>query len=288
MNTNPTFHNTEHAKEFNLEHAKAGAPYSQQSGRPARITAWDRKCGNGFSLAGLCSQLDGHTENPETWMPNGIAASFPYQNLVMLPLGFVGDKPVHVGDVLLDPKAVYQGGSWDTDGTFCVGPTMNESHFAGCVWPSEVPEIPKVRMPNEQVRGMIAKAMSVEEIMNAGLAYALTNQLDVIVEYMHTCGITIHATEPDFYVSWQRGMPAISLNHPTDTRHQWFPVFRDANSTCSKSSHLSHVSTERLRSALDIMRSSGQGTFNFQSFFDAEVTQPQILDEIEDRDDIPF
>jgi hypothetical protein len=96
----------EHTKPFNAEHAKAGAPYCQCNGLPARIGIWDGKDqGEDIKLIGALTEGNGY-EYAATWDSTGWAMTHNSDSsLVMLPLGYCEGKPVFVGDKLEDTRA---------------------------------------------------------------------------------------------------------------------------------------------------------------------------------------
>lgn len=91
----------EFTKPFNIEHAKAGAPYCCSGGSEATILKWD--CNHQhYPLIGAICENGSHY--PESWTASGMQASDeeverrPWRDLVMLPLGMIDGKPVFVGD----------------------------------------------------------------------------------------------------------------------------------------------------------------------------------------------
>ena len=93
----------EHFKEFNVEHAQAGAPYCQRNGLEARVRIWD---GNHkvYPLMGAKTCASG-TEIPSSWSIEGKfhnSEMMHVDDLVMLPLGYCQEKPVFVGDELIN------------------------------------------------------------------------------------------------------------------------------------------------------------------------------------------
>ena len=83
-----------HLRPFNIEHAKAGAPYCTIRGHEATISKWDGRQVNrplvGFS---------GPKDEAITWAVSG-EGPYPADQLVMLPLGFIDDRPVFTDDEL--------------------------------------------------------------------------------------------------------------------------------------------------------------------------------------------
>lgn len=91
-------------KPFNLEHAKAGAPYACRDGDAATVMKWD---GRGSQpIVGFY----GETDLATTWHTNGrfyiTGRDESAHDLVMTPLGYIDGKPVFVGDELLNAFGV--------------------------------------------------------------------------------------------------------------------------------------------------------------------------------------
>ena len=121
----------EHTKPFDLNFAKAGAPYAQRRGLPARVIIYDRKCTSGFILIALLTCGDG-IENIEALNSDG-RLSHTHElpgDLVMLPLGYCEGKPVFVGDSLQNYDKTIN----------TVKPC--EHIFDGFKWPSTKPNLP--------------------------------------------------------------------------------------------------------------------------------------------------
>jgi hypothetical protein len=84
----------EFTKPFDLEHAKAGAPYCCRNGDAVEIVKWNSKCEQ--PIVGLF----GTPEILQRWSENGQwgeSVAGP-GDLVMLSLGIIEGKPVFVGD----------------------------------------------------------------------------------------------------------------------------------------------------------------------------------------------
>ena len=123
----------EHYKEFNLEHAKAGAPYAQRNGLAARIGIWDRHHDD-YKLVGVYTSSNG-TEIATSWSDTGdyLAAETGNANdLVMLPLGYCESRPVFVGDEIMT----------SIGGKFIVDSNTPDRSFTRCTWPRKEPVIP--------------------------------------------------------------------------------------------------------------------------------------------------
>ena len=128
-------HNTEHTKPFNLEHAKAGAPYCQRNGLPARIGIWDGK-GEDVKLIGALTENNGY-EYAAVWDTTG--RTLTHNNsatLIMLPLGMCEGKPVFVGDELEN--------TLPNSSTFIASAGMNvtRDNFR---WPRKAPRVPVLK-----------------------------------------------------------------------------------------------------------------------------------------------
>lgn len=123
-----------HTKPFNLEHARAGAPFSCEHGHPIQILAWDRKHPT-HPIVGM--ETDGEQELV-AFRVDGTAdhgVGFITSRLVMLPLGYIDGKPVFVGDEI-EMKCLAGAGSewkhvkaqpgwagtWNDDGTLARWP----------------------------------------------------------------------------------------------------------------------------------------------------------------------
>lgn len=138
----------EHTKPFNLEHAKAGAPYCQRNGLAARIGIWDAEHTD-YPLIG--SRMDSEGCNSEaSWTSSGayiLAAINEHDySLAMLPLGYCQEKPVFVGDELQ-----VLPGSHATVGHHVAEP--NNRSFLHYCWPRTVPVMPKSKGFHEGVVG---------------------------------------------------------------------------------------------------------------------------------------
>jgi hypothetical protein len=120
----------EHTKEFNVQHAKAGAPYAQRNGLAARIGIWNSNHPNGTMLVGT-QTIQGY-EHSCSWEANGNNPNGTKSNdLVMLPLGYCEDKPVFVGDELEQING---------DLGWAVGAAFN--NFTNLRWKRTTPVIP--------------------------------------------------------------------------------------------------------------------------------------------------
>lgn len=122
----------EFSRPFNLEHAKAGAPYCCRDGEDATILKWDCRDPN-FPLVGIFGDSDDATEWSAAGQYN--CQLNPEYDLVMLPLGFIDGKPIFVGDEL-----VYISSGRTT----FVEP--GDKNFSHCRWPALTPAYPVTLM----------------------------------------------------------------------------------------------------------------------------------------------
>jgi hypothetical protein len=151
----------EHTRPFNLEHAKAGAPYCCRDGREATVFKWDCRHDE-KRLAGIAGPLDviaawhasgrfGDQENETTY------------DLVMTPLGMVDGKPVFVGDELILDGAKVRA---------C--PCNTSPEIECCTWPAPAPVYPETRMSYDEIWEEIRKAVPCQfsiGVSNAGAPY---------------------------------------------------------------------------------------------------------------------
>lgn len=129
----------EHTKEFNAEHAKAGAPYCQRNGLSARIGIWDSNNEN-FPLVGVRTTTPGYHDSTCSWSEcGGVWSSDQNESdLVMLPLGYCEGKPVFVGEELVYINSV-------------IGSIVMDAgcrHFADFKWPRMAPVMPNILIEN--------------------------------------------------------------------------------------------------------------------------------------------
>ena len=128
----------EFSRPFNLEHAKAGAPYGCRNGVEATILKFDRR--DEFAVLGMY----GNADQAISWMPNGQhARNSPEGNrdLVMLPLGFIDGKPVWVGDEVVSGQAPYGDAV-----TIAATHDMEFGDGCGWRWPAPAPVYPETLM----------------------------------------------------------------------------------------------------------------------------------------------
>lgn len=133
-----------HSRPFDLDAAKAGAPYCGKEGQHVEILKWD--CNHPrYPLIGIICENGFHY--PESWTADGTQASDeeierrPFRDLVMLPLGFIDGKPVFVGDEFLWPVSIELRKA---------SPDMAGGDWSRCSWPAPPKVYPETRMkPSE-------------------------------------------------------------------------------------------------------------------------------------------
>lgn len=125
----------EHYRPFNIEQAKAGAPYGCINGQEATILKWDARFPN-RPLLGIYSRQDcaiGWSNTGESALALNSGT-----DLIMLPLGMCEGKPVFYGDELNN----VQGKKFTAK--------IETSLYENCTWPRAEPEYPKTRMTAEE------------------------------------------------------------------------------------------------------------------------------------------
>ena len=155
--------NPEYTKPFDLEHAKAGAPYGCADGSIADILKYTDR-----NIFGTIAADDGN-EFAASWAPDGMKTSGLLgvdKILVMLPLGFIDGKPVWVGDEFI--------GHADTP---CVAKAGLSSNFAGSRWPAPAPVYPFTRMSSPELTEVfdanLMLIVALENVANAALRHAI-------------------------------------------------------------------------------------------------------------------
>lgn len=122
----------EFSKPFNLEHARAGAPFCGIDGEAVRILIWDRK----HPTHPIIAIEERGEQEAIAFRADGKAANHPSLGivfeLVMLPLGFIDGKPVFVGD-----KFTHRDGEEVT-----AAPMDIKLGFDGAHWPVPAKEYP--------------------------------------------------------------------------------------------------------------------------------------------------
>jgi len=129
-----------HSRPFSMVDAQAGAPYCCINGVTATIIKWDCRR-DGYPLLGVTAEED----TPCVWSIDGIGA-YAVDQLVMLPLGMIGGKPVFTGDML-----VYARKSTE----FAAMAQHRQSDFdagMGCKWPAPAKVYPQTLMTGDELR----------------------------------------------------------------------------------------------------------------------------------------
>lgn len=127
-----------HTKPFNIEHAKDGAPVGARNGY---VTVEILKYGKDRIFGTMTTDK----EESACWSHDGLYGITNVEtvlDLVMLPLGYCEDKPVFVGDVLLDPRM-----KGDEGFTICAG---DYGGLHNCKWPKPKAKYPETRMNANQ------------------------------------------------------------------------------------------------------------------------------------------
>lgn len=152
-----------HTRPFNLEHARAGAPFCRADGTEYEIIKWDRK--HTQQLVGISKQ----DAAIHTFRVDGTeSGNRPECALVMTPLGFIDGKPYF----------------WDTemehvDGTKVAGHVVayhsadgNHDQYR---WPAPAPVYPETRMTLHDLQTIMGFSASydMKAIANAALRHAI-------------------------------------------------------------------------------------------------------------------
>ena len=126
----------EDTRPFDLNSAKAGAPYAQRNGLAARIGIWDGK--SEYPLFGVKSCVN-EIEVESSWTNDGYfnKTDPPYEDdLVMLPLGYCEGKPVFIGDELVSYNKK----------SFLAFPIHRHRLFEDYTWPRTAPVMPNMNV----------------------------------------------------------------------------------------------------------------------------------------------
>lgn len=136
----------EHYKPFNIEQAKAGAPFGCKNGAKPTVSLWRHDAmigyveGDGYACA-------------MAWDNNGDAKRDEWGrdfDLVMLPLGMCEGKPVFVGDKL---HSLHDGEIYEAQ----IG-WYREMDASIWQWPRPEPEYPKTRFTENERREKLVSA----------------------------------------------------------------------------------------------------------------------------------
>lgn len=157
-----------HSRPFDLEAARAGAPYSQSDGDAAEILKWDMK--GKYPLMGCGVRRNASDEVAVRWYANGtVEIGFDSEfNLVMLPLGLIDGKPAFVGDTV---QSKY--------GDECIASIEMEFDSGHWRWPAPAKMYPETKMCFEQMceagsMSLIStNAIGIRQLANAVLRHAI-------------------------------------------------------------------------------------------------------------------
>jgi len=156
----------EFSRPFNLEHAKAGAPFSGERGEAVQVIKWDRKHPTHPIIA---IEVDGDQEAAAFRIDGTTDHGHPavVQRLVMLPLGFIDGKPIFVGDELV---CISSGRI-----TFVEPDDKNFSH---CRWPAPTPTYPETQIGEDDLHLAFVScgpenATDLKAVANAALRHAI-------------------------------------------------------------------------------------------------------------------
>lgn len=156
----------EFSRPFNLEHARAGAPFGCRDGRVATILKWDGRR-PGEPLIGY----QGEDDIPASWAVDG-AYSREHEShldLLSLPLGMLDGKPVFTGDAIEDDGPA----GWVLGVAY-----VHNRNFTNCRWPALVKAYPETLMADAQLEcaagtGMWVHSSKLRDIANAALRHAV-------------------------------------------------------------------------------------------------------------------
>lgn len=119
-------------RPFNMEHAKAGAPYACRDGREATVLKWEGR-NKRYPLIGVF----GANDSPTIWTGKGMfdAANIDTNlDLVMTPLGHIDGRPVFMGDSVISEEGKL---------VEVVNPGF--PRWDKCRWPKQYPETTMTR-----------------------------------------------------------------------------------------------------------------------------------------------
>jgi len=156
----------EHTKPFDLEAAKAGAPYCCRDGQPATILKWDGRHA-GYPLIGIYGEEDATMD----WATDGRYGNSArnHLDLVMTPLGMCEGKPVWWGDWIVDGQ-----------GQEFTAPAINPGlDWSCCRWPNHAPQYPQTRMTDDEMLRIVhsiragSSSLTRGALANAAIARAI-------------------------------------------------------------------------------------------------------------------
>lgn len=154
----------EHTRPFNLEHARAGAPFSIANGEEVEVLKWDRK------HAQCIVTVSRQDAAIRSYCADGTASHIdPKFHLVMTPLGYIDGKPVFVGDEI---------GHREAPDDITVLALPHDRDFADCRWPAPKPVFPETRMSFQELceagdMSLTATSSKIKDVANAALRHAI-------------------------------------------------------------------------------------------------------------------
>jgi hypothetical protein len=166
---------TQESRPFNLEHARAGAPFCCASGEKVEVLKWDHRDRSCCNILGLIQTQE--EDVLMKWDVNGAMPAYysraEERTLVMTPLGHIDGKPVFVGDELVDKK----------DGSRVTArPTWGEMNPELWAWPAPAKQYPVTGMKDgEMLRAWRevdqgdVRMSSLQHFANAALRHAVDN-----------------------------------------------------------------------------------------------------------------
>lgn len=173
----------EHFREFNAEHAKAGAPYGCADGQDATVTKYDGRDPR-YPLVGFFGEHD----RPVAWANNG---RFAYGeespvDLVMLPLGFIDGKPVFVGDKYLFDASPAEA-------------LPIKRNFDCCRWPAPAKQYPITAMTKAELNAAFnacsIEFTSLQRVANAAIKHVIDHGQLPTKEAYDQCNAQLAAAE---------------------------------------------------------------------------------------------
>jgi hypothetical protein len=169
----------EHTKPFDLEAAKAGAPYCCRDGQAATILKWDGRSAD-YPLIGVYTEHD----DTNSWTMAGgefNSGSASDCDLVMIPLGMCEGKPVWWGDKLLDGR-----------GDEFTAPADNPGlDWSVCTWPKPAPQYPQTRMTNMELSSIFADSGFSTRVADAVIARAIEDGDVVPTTMLEKVAVTV-------------------------------------------------------------------------------------------------
>lgn len=175
-------------RPFDIDHARAGAPYCCRDGMKATVLKWDRNTPR-YVLLGVYGDADDHA----TWNAEGFFSIGDKSNrdLVMLPLGEIDGKPVFTGDEIeLRGFDGLNGENWrritvqpDTLVKACC-----EVGYAR--WPAPAKQYPFSQMSEQELLNAAGSAMPLDwangflRVAHAAIRHAIDHE-QVITAEMH-------------------------------------------------------------------------------------------------------